>query len=192
MNYSKKQKEEIFDVVNRTHLLLKGEKRKATRRQFLSWKINQNSIGAYELFIKLYDSIDIKYSPDEYIKKAEEDNELLQKDLERFKRELKNKQHRLEMNEDRYERELESKDHQLEMNKDRYERELESKDTIIKDLKDDVTAGYLGWSQALLNEMPEDTELLQSDTIIYQAVVHESKIFKYIKQLGNKFKRKEN
>tara|TARA_R110000822_G_scaffold48666_3_gene127915 strand:- start:366 stop:920 length:555 start_codon:yes stop_codon:yes gene_type:complete len=72
MEYSREQKANIFDVVNSNHLHLTGEKRKATRRQFLSWKQNK-TIGAYDLFIKLYEAEDVFEKRVDFFKKYIED-----------------------------------------------------------------------------------------------------------------------
>ena len=58
MNYTKEEKESIFDIVNSTHLHLCGKDRSDVRRNFMAWKQNK-SIGAFELFIKLYESEDV-------------------------------------------------------------------------------------------------------------------------------------
>jgi len=56
---SKEEKKDIFEAVNSTHLKLKGEQKKQLKRQFTTvWKINKN-IGAFELFMKLYESEDL-------------------------------------------------------------------------------------------------------------------------------------
>jgi hypothetical protein len=59
MEYSeltKEDKKHIFEVVNNTHLKLKNNAKSALKRQFTSeWKINK-TIGAFELFMKLYES----------------------------------------------------------------------------------------------------------------------------------------
>ena len=59
MDYSaltKQDKQDIFEFVNSTHLHLKGDDKKALKRQFCHvWKINKN-IGAFELMMKLYES----------------------------------------------------------------------------------------------------------------------------------------
>jgi len=60
MEYSKlsnQEKGEIFEQVNSVHLKLNGMDKKQLKRQFKSWKINKN-IGAFELFMKLYESED--------------------------------------------------------------------------------------------------------------------------------------
>ena len=56
--YTKDEMSNIFDVVNSNHLHLKGKVRSDLRRQFLSWKQNK-TIGAFDLFIKLYESEDV-------------------------------------------------------------------------------------------------------------------------------------
>lgn len=56
---SKEEKKDIFEMVNSTHLKLKGDQKKHLKRQFTTvWKINKN-IGAFELFMKLYESEDV-------------------------------------------------------------------------------------------------------------------------------------
>ena len=72
MEYSVEDKKGIFDVVNSNHLHLTGEKRKYTRKQFLTWKQNKN-IGAFDLFIKLYESEDVYDKRIEFWKKYIED-----------------------------------------------------------------------------------------------------------------------
>jgi len=61
MEYSaitKEEKQDIFEVVNSTHLKMKGKEKKILKNSFCnSWKLNK-SIGAFELFMKLYESID--------------------------------------------------------------------------------------------------------------------------------------
>ena len=61
MDYSaitKEEKQDIFEVVNSTHLRLKGDAKRLLKRQFTTWKINKN-VGAFELFMKLYESEDV-------------------------------------------------------------------------------------------------------------------------------------
>ena len=68
MEYSKISKEEkqnIFEIVNNTHLKLTGDVKKALKRQFMSWKINK-TIGAFELFMKLYESEELYDSKNEW------------------------------------------------------------------------------------------------------------------------------
>lgn len=59
MDYSaltKQDKQDIFEIVNSTYLHLKGDKKKLLKSTFCNvWKINK-SIGAFELFMKLYES----------------------------------------------------------------------------------------------------------------------------------------
>lgn len=56
---SKEEKKDIFEVVNTTHLKLKGDQKKQLKRQFTTvWKINK-SIGAFELLMKLYEAEDV-------------------------------------------------------------------------------------------------------------------------------------
>lgn len=59
MEYSaltKEDKKDIFEIVNSTHLHLKGNEKKLLKSTFCnSWKINKN-VGAFELFMKLYES----------------------------------------------------------------------------------------------------------------------------------------
>ncbi len=79
MEYSKLSKEEkqnIFENVNNTHLKLTGDVKKALKRQFMSWKINK-TIGAFELFIKLYESEDLYDSKNEWFKKLVDHDQLL-------------------------------------------------------------------------------------------------------------------
>ena len=62
MEYSaltKETKQNIFETVNSIHLHLKGEENKSVKRRFVyDWKINQ-SIGLFELMLKLYESEDV-------------------------------------------------------------------------------------------------------------------------------------
>lgn len=59
MEYSaltKEEKQDIFEIVNSTHLHLKGNQKKLLKSTFCNvWKINKN-MGAFELFMKLYES----------------------------------------------------------------------------------------------------------------------------------------
>jgi hypothetical protein len=61
MEYSaltKEEKQDIFEIVNSTHLRLKGNQKKILKSTFCNvWKINKN-VGAFELFMKLYESND--------------------------------------------------------------------------------------------------------------------------------------
>ena len=75
MDYSDITKEEkniIFEVVNSTHLHLKGDAKRLLKRQFTTWKINKN-IGAFELFMKLYESEDEYDKMNEWWKQFVED-----------------------------------------------------------------------------------------------------------------------
>tara|TARA_R110002096_G_scaffold114893_2_gene249014 strand:+ start:167 stop:739 length:573 start_codon:yes stop_codon:yes gene_type:complete len=66
---SKEEKQNIFEIVNTTHLHTKGNKKKLLKSQFCnSWKINKN-IGAFELFMKLYESEDVYDKYNEWFKK---------------------------------------------------------------------------------------------------------------------------
>ncbi len=70
MEYSaltKEDKQNIFEIVNNTHLKLKGDGKKALKRQFMNWKINK-TIGAFELFMKLYESEELYDSKNEWFK----------------------------------------------------------------------------------------------------------------------------
>lgn len=62
---SKGEKQNIFEIVNSTNLKLKGDEKKALKRQFMSWKINK-TIGAFELFMKLYESEELYDSKNEW------------------------------------------------------------------------------------------------------------------------------
>ena len=59
MDYSaltKQDKKDIFEVVNSTHLYLKGPEKTALKRDFVDgWKLNKK-IGAFQLMLKLYES----------------------------------------------------------------------------------------------------------------------------------------
>ena len=72
MNYStlnKEDKQTIFEIVNSTHLRLKGNQKKTLKSQFCnSWKMNKN-IGAFELFMKLYQSEDVHDKNNGYFQK---------------------------------------------------------------------------------------------------------------------------
>jgi len=72
MDYSaltKEDKQNIFEVVNNDHLRLKGKEKAALKRDFSSgWKLNKR-IGAFELFMKLYESEDLYDSKNEWFKK---------------------------------------------------------------------------------------------------------------------------
>tara|TARA_R100000808_G_C2148645_1_gene156816 strand:- start:1611 stop:2183 length:573 start_codon:yes stop_codon:yes gene_type:complete len=76
MDYSaltKEEKQSIFEVVNNDHLRLKGNQKKLLKSQFCnSWKINKN-IGAFELFMKLYESEELYDIKNEWFKKYIED-----------------------------------------------------------------------------------------------------------------------
>jgi len=72
MEYSaltKEEKKSIFEIVNNDHLRLKGNQKKLLKSQFCnSWKINKN-IGAFELFMKLYESEELYDDKNEWFKK---------------------------------------------------------------------------------------------------------------------------
>lgn len=70
--YTKDEMSNIFEVVNSTHLHLTGRVRSDLRRQFLSWKQNK-TIGAYDLFIKLYEAEDVFEKRVDFFKKFIED-----------------------------------------------------------------------------------------------------------------------
>ena len=54
----KHQKGDVFDMVNDTFLNLKGDQRRVLRAQFMNvWKKNKN-VGAADLFMALFNSID--------------------------------------------------------------------------------------------------------------------------------------
>lgn len=76
MEYSaltKEDKQTIFEIVNNDHLRLKGNQKKLLKSQFCnSWKINKN-IGAFELFMKLYESEELYDIKNEWFKKYIED-----------------------------------------------------------------------------------------------------------------------
>ena len=59
MDYSaltKQDKKDIFEVVNSTHLHLKGAEKSSLKRDFVDgWKLNKK-IGAFQLMLKLYES----------------------------------------------------------------------------------------------------------------------------------------
>jgi len=77
MDYSaltREEKQDIFESVNSTHLKLKGNQKKILKRSFCdAWKLNK-SVGAFELFMKLYESFD------EYDKMNEWFKEYLEED----------------------------------------------------------------------------------------------------------------
>ena len=76
MDYSlltKEEKQDIFEVVNSTHLHLKPDAKRLLKRQFTTWKINKN-IGAFELFMKLYESEDEYDKMNEWWKQFIEDD----------------------------------------------------------------------------------------------------------------------
>jgi uncharacterized protein (DUF342 family) len=52
---SREEKDNIFAHVNTMYLKTTGKEKKALKQQFKTWKINKN-IGAYELFIHLYNA----------------------------------------------------------------------------------------------------------------------------------------
>jgi len=72
MDYSaltKEEKQNIFEVVNNDHLRLKGKEKAALKRDFSSgWKLNKR-IGAFELFMKLYESEELYDIKNEWFKK---------------------------------------------------------------------------------------------------------------------------
>ena len=72
MDYSeltKEEKQSIFEIVNNDHLRLKGKEKAALKRDFSSgWKLNKR-IGAFELFMKLYESEELYDSKNEWFKK---------------------------------------------------------------------------------------------------------------------------
>ena len=73
MEYCKEERINIFDIVNSNHLHLTGKIRSDLRRQFLSWKQN-NTIGAYHLFIKLYESEEVYDKRTDFFKKYIEED----------------------------------------------------------------------------------------------------------------------
>jgi tRNA G10 N-methylase Trm11 len=58
MELSKEEKNGIFEHVNLMYLKTTGLNKKTLKKQFKTWKINKN-IGAYELFIHLYNAEDV-------------------------------------------------------------------------------------------------------------------------------------
>jgi len=77
MDYSeltKERKQSIFEIVNNDHLRLKGKEKAALKRDFISgWKLNKR-IGAFELFMKLYESEELYDSKNEWFKKYIEED----------------------------------------------------------------------------------------------------------------------
>ncbi len=69
MEYSeltRNKKQQIFEIVNNTHLKLKGDEKKLLKSSFVnSWKVNKN-IGAFQLFMKLYESEELYDSKNEW------------------------------------------------------------------------------------------------------------------------------
>jgi len=54
-NYTKEEKNDIFEYVNNLYLHLEGREKSALKRQFTQcWKVNK-TIGAYELMLTLYE-----------------------------------------------------------------------------------------------------------------------------------------
>jgi hypothetical protein len=71
---SKEEKADIFEAVNSTHLNLTGNQKKLLKRSFThTWKLNKN-MGAFELFMKLYESEDLYDSRCEFFKKYVEED----------------------------------------------------------------------------------------------------------------------
>jgi len=77
MEYSaltKEEKQSIFEIVNNDHLRLKGKEKAALKRDFSSgWKLNKR-IGAFELFMKLYESEELYDNKNEWFKKYLEED----------------------------------------------------------------------------------------------------------------------
>lgn len=90
MDYSAltiQKKQNIFEIVNSTHLHLKGDPKKILKRSFVhDWKINKG-IGLFELMIKLYESEDV------YDKMLESFKEYLNNDTNYQAEDVKKKEH---------------------------------------------------------------------------------------------------
>lgn len=65
--YSKDERSEMFEYVNSEFFKLKGDKRKALRKAILTWKQNKQ-VGAFELFVMLYNSEDKYDEKNEWFK----------------------------------------------------------------------------------------------------------------------------
>ena len=65
--YSKDERSEMFEYVNAEFFKLKGDKRKALRKAILTWKQNKQ-VGAFELFVMLYNSEDKYDEKNEWFK----------------------------------------------------------------------------------------------------------------------------
>lgn len=82
--YTLEEKKDIFEYVNNVHLHLRGdEKRRLKRAMTHVWKQNKN-IGAFELFIKLYESHDTYDKMNEWFKQYVKECEETPEDYDRF------------------------------------------------------------------------------------------------------------
>ena len=77
--YSKDERSEMFEYVNAEFFKLKGDKRKALRKAILTWKQNKQ-VGAFELFVMLYNSEDKYDEKNEWFK-----NYIKDENMEAFK-----------------------------------------------------------------------------------------------------------
>ena len=73
--YSKDERSEMFEYVNAEFFKLKGDKRKALRKAILTWKQNKQ-VGAFELFVMLYNSEDKYDEKNEWFKKYIKDENM--------------------------------------------------------------------------------------------------------------------
>jgi len=96
VTYSKEELAEMFEGVNSNHLHLKGEAKKRLKRVITTtWKINK-TVGALELFIKLYESESLYDEQNEWLKKYIDDADLSVNEI-KSKKPIKYLKHRSRM-----------------------------------------------------------------------------------------------
>ena len=123
VTYSKEELAEMFEGVNSNHLHLKGEAKKRLKRVVTTtWKINK-TVGALELFIKLYESESLYDEQNEWLKKYLDEKELSVNEI-KSKKPISYLKHRSRMA---------MRDEQIEMLENKLENVLEDNDLISKE-----------------------------------------------------------
>ena len=141
VSYSKEELAEMFEIVNSTHLHLKGDaKRRLKRVVTTTWKLNK-TIGALELFIKLYESESLYEEKNEWFKKFLEENDLSVNEL-KSKKPIPYIKHRKRMA---------LRDEQIELLETKLENVLEDNELISKeDHKEALLEEREKWSEKIL------------------------------------------
>jgi len=205
----------MFAIIN-TRLKLEGREKIQTKRSFnTEWKPDGL---VYRMFILLYEELTIDKGKNEIdifnkeIDDRDEEIAKLKKNVEQHEKQitgLKNQKNSLkqEVNSEQSLLKIEQNRHttdldlitSLKKQLKNYESMIKIKDTSINGLKNEISILNTNlndekeFTMAVRRRGLNETEPLQSETVICKAsVIEESKFTKYIKMIGNKFKRKEH